>query len=167
MKIRIKNPIWGVPITFLYKYCPTQFEIVGITENAEYLKPLYLDGCEKYDRPYVNGKRMYSRLLIRRKKAEPIVEVETTDNVSVNEVEQNDVQPSNNVEVAKDNTTSNEAHTPTRRLHSDEDAYINSITIENGTEIANKHNTRRGIKNKTINLNNSTNDIADDENLPP
>ena len=58
----------GVPITFLDKYCPTQFEIVGITENADYLKPLYLDGCEKYDRPYVNGKRMYSRLLIRRKK---------------------------------------------------------------------------------------------------
>ena len=68
--------VMGVPITFLYKYCPTQFEIVGITENAEYLKPLYLDGCEKYDRPYVNGKRMYSRLLIRRKKAEPIVEAQ-------------------------------------------------------------------------------------------
>jgi hypothetical protein len=58
--------VMGVPITFLYKYCPTQFEIVGITENADYLKPLYLDGCEKYDRPYVNGKRMYSRLLIKK-----------------------------------------------------------------------------------------------------
>lgn len=45
---------------------PAQFEIVGITENADYLKPLYLDGCEKYDRPYVNGKRMYSRLLIKK-----------------------------------------------------------------------------------------------------
>ena len=44
----------------------TQFEIIGITENADYLKPLYLDGCEKYDRPYVNGKRMYSRLLIKK-----------------------------------------------------------------------------------------------------
>lgn len=60
--------VMGVPITFLDKYCPTQFEIVGITENAYHLKPLYLDGCEKYDRPYVNGKRMYSRLLILRKK---------------------------------------------------------------------------------------------------
>lgn len=58
--------VMGVPITFLDKYCPTQFEIVGITENADYLKPLYLDGCEKYDRPYVNGKRMYSRLLIKK-----------------------------------------------------------------------------------------------------
>lgn len=45
---------------------PAQFEIVGITENADYLKPLCLDGCEKYDRPYVNGKRMYSRLLIKK-----------------------------------------------------------------------------------------------------
>ena len=58
--------VMGLPITFLDKYCPTQFEIVGITEKAEYLKPLYIDGCEKYDRPYVNGKRMYSRLLIKR-----------------------------------------------------------------------------------------------------
>ena len=114
----------------------------------------------------VNGKCPYFRILIRRKKAEPIVEVETTDNVSVNEVEQNDVQPTNNVEVAKDNTTSNEVYTPTRRPHSDEDVRIDSLTIENGTEIANKHNTRRGVKNKSINLNNSTNDIAD-KNLPP
>ena len=29
MKVRIKNPIWGVPITFLNKYCPTQFTIIG------------------------------------------------------------------------------------------------------------------------------------------
>lgn len=58
--------IMGVPITFLDRYCPTQFEIIGITENADYLKPLYLDGFEKYDRGYVNGKRMYSRLLIKK-----------------------------------------------------------------------------------------------------
>ena len=32
MKVRIKNPIWGVPITFLDKYCPTQFEIVGCAD---------------------------------------------------------------------------------------------------------------------------------------
>lgn len=58
--------VMGVPITFLDKYCPDQFEIVGITENADYLKPYRVDGCLKYDRPYLNGKRMYSRLLIRR-----------------------------------------------------------------------------------------------------
>ena len=59
--------VMGVPITFLDKYCPEQFEVIGITENADYLKPLYVEGCEKYDRPYINGKRMYSRLLIKSK----------------------------------------------------------------------------------------------------
>lgn len=58
--------VMGVPISFLDKYCPTQFEIIGITENADYLKPLYIDGNDKYDRPYINCRRMYSRLLIKR-----------------------------------------------------------------------------------------------------
>ena len=56
----------GVPITFLDKYCPTQFEIVGITENSDTLSFIYKPNCSKYDRPYINGKRMYSRLLIRK-----------------------------------------------------------------------------------------------------
>ena len=51
---------------FCINYLCSQFEIIGITENADYLKPLYLDGFEKYDRGYVNGKRMYSRLLIKK-----------------------------------------------------------------------------------------------------
>ena len=72
------NDVIGIPITGL-KYLhsdgnlhieidgnDTQFEIIGITENAEYLKPLYIQGCEKYDRPYINGQRMYSRLLIKK-----------------------------------------------------------------------------------------------------
>ena len=66
MKVRIKNPIWGVPISFLDKYCPNQFRILGITENADYLKEIYIKGFAKYDRPYINGKRMYSRLLIQK-----------------------------------------------------------------------------------------------------
>jgi len=60
------NGVIGVPITFLENYCPTQFKIIGITENADYLKNLYIDGYTKYDRGYINGKRMYSRLLITR-----------------------------------------------------------------------------------------------------
>ena len=56
MKVRIKNPIWGVPISFLDKYCPTQFEIVDITRGT------------------INGKPIYARICIRKKKAEPIVE---------------------------------------------------------------------------------------------
>ena len=35
MKIRIKNPIWGVPITFLYSYNPEQFEIVAFRKGED------------------------------------------------------------------------------------------------------------------------------------
>ena len=73
MKVRIKNPIWGVPITFLYKYCPTQFEIVGIMSGAK--GETFTNGNDGRAKFYVNDKGVYARLLIRRKKAEPIVEV--------------------------------------------------------------------------------------------
>ena len=75
MKIRIKNPIWGVPITFLDNYCPKQFKIVGIacgntrantskeTLNKLGYKPSSEDrgGC-----PMLNGKRKYARILIQK-----------------------------------------------------------------------------------------------------
>jgi len=35
MKIRIYKPIMGVPITFLDKYCPTQFEIVSASDFCQ------------------------------------------------------------------------------------------------------------------------------------
>ena len=73
-KIKIKNPVMGVPITFLDKYCPTQFEIVGMAEDNG--KGQSYDA--KWDglNPHcvINGKNMYKRIFIRRKKAEPIVE---------------------------------------------------------------------------------------------
>ena len=34
-KIKIKNPVMGVPITFIDKYCPEQFEIIGIDRYVE------------------------------------------------------------------------------------------------------------------------------------
>ena len=51
--------VMGVPITFLDKYNPEQFEIIG---NE------YSLNIEK-GRGYINGKRMYSRIFIRRKGA--------------------------------------------------------------------------------------------------
>ena len=39
MKIRIHKPIYGVPITFLDKYCPDQFEIIWRGGD--------IDWCEK------------------------------------------------------------------------------------------------------------------------
>ena len=55
-KIKIKNPVMGVPITFLDKYCPTQFEIVKFRK-----------GDDEKDLS-INGKCPYFRILIRHKK---------------------------------------------------------------------------------------------------
>lgn len=59
MRIKIKRPIYGVPITFLDKYCPTQFEIVGLDR--------YVEG-NKYPnkRMFINGIEIYARILIKR-----------------------------------------------------------------------------------------------------
>ena len=55
----------GVPITFLDKYCPEQFEIIG--HSAKLAKPVVVDGHKKSGRFYVNSKRLYDRIVIKRK----------------------------------------------------------------------------------------------------
>ena len=68
MKVRIKNPIWGVPITFLDKYCPTQFEIVGATESeGKGFSNGLFDESFKITQPLFNGNRIYKRLFIKHK----------------------------------------------------------------------------------------------------
>lgn len=62
--------VMGVPITFLNKYNPEQFETIGSdSEVKEGLLPELVrpDWDGKIDRSYLNGKRMYARLLIKRK----------------------------------------------------------------------------------------------------
>ena len=53
--------VMGVPISFLDKYCPTQFEIVGLDRYVE-------DNPRYGHRFHINGKETYARILIRRKK---------------------------------------------------------------------------------------------------
>ena len=57
----------GVPITFLDKYNPSQFEILG--KSDMFAGTVTVDGKLKKNpgRFYINGKRMYDRLLIRRR----------------------------------------------------------------------------------------------------
>lgn len=57
--------IMGVPITFLDKYSPEQFEIVGISGSLA--NPIVIDGSRKSGRFYIDGKRMYDRIVIRKK----------------------------------------------------------------------------------------------------
>ena len=64
-KIKIKNPVMGVPITFLDKYCPTQFEIVGWSRhnNLDMDGGYWLGGSNDAT---INGKIVYRRILIRK-----------------------------------------------------------------------------------------------------
>lgn len=68
--------VMGVPISFLHKYNPEQFEIVGIAQGSEDMAGDYYLGIVptiKYDggkaRAYINGKPVYSRILIRKRTA--------------------------------------------------------------------------------------------------
>ena len=54
------DSVMGVPITFLDKYCPTQFEIVGLDRYVE-------GNTMPNKRMHINGKEIYARILIRRK----------------------------------------------------------------------------------------------------
>jgi hypothetical protein len=61
----------GVPITFLDKYNPEQFEILGCDYSVKegLLPELIKKGWKgKIDRAYINGDRMYARILIKKRK---------------------------------------------------------------------------------------------------
>ncbi len=62
--------VMGVPITFLDKYNPDQFEILGITENGADAPVAFLriPDKPKYDRPYLRGQRIYARILIKHRR---------------------------------------------------------------------------------------------------
>lgn len=60
--------IMGVPISFLDKYCPEQFEIIGTSDRGgdgqiEHLKRPHT----RYDAPVVEGQGQYKRIFIRHK----------------------------------------------------------------------------------------------------
>lgn len=60
--------IMGVPITFLSKYNPEQFEIIGADYQVKDGELAYIANKEwkgKLDRAYLNGKRLYSRIFIK------------------------------------------------------------------------------------------------------
>ena len=89
IKIRVHRPIFGTPITFLDKYCPNQFEIIGCADadivpngwqgmTAQFVELYYKQGNTG---SYKEGNRLasyidnngmakvpYKRLLIKRNK---------------------------------------------------------------------------------------------------
>ena len=62
------NGVMGVPITFIDKYSPEQFEILGCTESeGKGFSCGLWDESSKVAQPLINGKRIYKRIFIRRK----------------------------------------------------------------------------------------------------
>ena len=73
--------VMGVPITFLNKYCPQQFEIIGSFNNSSLKEkaeegyvlsndtPTIINGAEKvWNGPVVNKQPLYNRICIKKKK---------------------------------------------------------------------------------------------------
>ncbi len=61
--------VMGVPITFLDKYCPDQFEIIWTTDRGgDGMLKDYEIPFPRRDAPVVNGKGIYKRIFIRRRK---------------------------------------------------------------------------------------------------
>ena len=58
--------IMGVPITFLDKYCPNQFEIIGIMTGAK--SDVFTNGNDGRAKFYLNNKGVYARILIKIRK---------------------------------------------------------------------------------------------------
>ena len=58
-RIKVRNIVMGVPITFLDKYNPNQFEIIGLDRYVE-------DNPNFGHRFHLDKKEVYARILIKR-----------------------------------------------------------------------------------------------------
>jgi hypothetical protein len=62
------DELMGVPITFLDKYNPNQFEIIGASDNGVVDDKYKLPHFKRHNEPYINGKKVYKRIFIKRRK---------------------------------------------------------------------------------------------------
>ena len=79
------NGIIGVPITFMDKYNPEQFEIIGCTDRGGDNRPLVNAirlTPKPEDSPKINGKKLYTRILIRRKQPKSYQQNETLSSMA-------------------------------------------------------------------------------------
>lgn len=62
------DDVMGVPISFLSKYNPDQFEIVGMSANGAVPNEMKLPHFKKHNEPYIDGQKKYQRLFIKHRK---------------------------------------------------------------------------------------------------
>lgn len=60
--------VMGVPISFLDKYCPEQFEIVGGTANGQVPDSLKIGDFRTYNNPLIGVNKIYQRILVKHKR---------------------------------------------------------------------------------------------------
>ena len=60
--------VMGVPISFLDKYNPEQFEILGGTANGQVPHDLKIGSFTVYNNPVSDGRKIYQRVLVKHKK---------------------------------------------------------------------------------------------------
>ena len=59
--------IMGVPITFLDKYNPDQFEIIGGSANGQIESKYKIGNYKNYNNPFLGKRKVYQRIFIRNK----------------------------------------------------------------------------------------------------
>lgn len=66
--MRYQSGVMGVPITFLDKYCPEQFEIVGASESEGrgFSNGLWVESSG-VSQPMISHNRIYKRIFISRR----------------------------------------------------------------------------------------------------
>jgi hypothetical protein len=57
--------VMGVPISFLNRYCPEQFEILGCTANGLVSDSVKIGDFKTYNNPFIGGIPKYQRILIK------------------------------------------------------------------------------------------------------
>lgn len=62
------DKLMGVPISFLDRYNPDQFEIIGASDNGAVDKKYKLPHFKKHNEAYVDNKKVYKRIFIRHKR---------------------------------------------------------------------------------------------------
>lgn len=62
------DDVMGVPISFLDKYNPEQFEIIGASDNGAVDEAYKLPHFKKHNEPYLDGKKRFKRIFIQRKR---------------------------------------------------------------------------------------------------
>ena len=74
-----EDGVMGVPVSFLSRYNPDQFEIVGISANGLVEEDFKLPHFKRHNEPFIDGAKIYQRLFIRNKHPEVSNENATQD----------------------------------------------------------------------------------------